>query len=201
MVILIYILSISVSWAQNISKECKDKPATCSSLDIDIPQAKISYEYGCERKDAYSCYRLGQFFEVRRVDIPSAISAYQKSCELKYSEGCDDERKLRSELCYVEKNRAFCKGEPKGEYRILVFLETLNPKYKDAFIQHDFDTSFSVKPVQGLYDRRIKARDAKLLDALKLARKKGKHDGHDAETLNAAIEFLEGKRESLIEDH
>ncbi len=176
---------------------CQTDTSTCSSVDIEHPKAKESYEFGCTAKDGYSCYRLGQFFETKAQDSAAAIKSYEQSCTYKYEEGCQDEKELRSKLCYLEKKTEFCKGEPEGEYRILVFLEKLDPKYKDAFIKHDFSYDLKLQSAQELFAKRFKEKNVKLLEALKLAQTRGHHDGDDAETLQRDIWILEGHEHML----
>lgn len=189
-----------LAWGNPILESCKKDASSCASLDIDHPRAKEAYEMGCQARDAYSCYRLGQYFEVRAFRIPAAIEQYGQSCKFGYKDGCADEKNLRSHLCYLKKQRAFCKGEPEGEFKIFVFLETLNPKYKNAFYRHNFSTGLQLEEVRKLYRKRLAERNTKLLEALKLSLINGRHDADDAESLQQDILVLEGKEKPGHDD-
>lgn len=179
---------------------CRQDLETCASVNIDLPEAKEAYQLGCDGNQYYSCFRLGQFYEIKALNPPEALKAYEKSCSGKDSYGCENETALRSKLCFLEKKKEFCKGEPKGEYRILLFLETLDAKYQDAFMDHHFSEPFTLEPTLALYKKRLAERNKKLLAVLRNVRKQGKQDGQNAENLQDAIWELEGK-ENLIDDH
>lgn len=187
----------SVSQATNELDQCRKNSESCASIDIEKPDAREAYQIGCEANNFYSCYRLGQYHEIKSSNIEEAIKAYSKSCDGKYAEGCEDETSLRSKLCFIDQKKEFCKGEPKDEYRILVFLQTLDPKYRDAFVDHNFSYPFTLEQVKTLYNKRIDEQNKMLLEALLVAQKQGHHDGADAEGLQTAIWKLEGNKKML----
>lgn len=178
---------------------CRKTPSHCSSVDIEKPEAKEAYQIGCDASDYYSCYRLGQFYETINVNVDEAVKAYTRSCSGNDPYGCKSEVSLRSKLCFIENKKEYCKGEPTGEYRILAFLRTSDSKYQDSFIDHNFSEPFTIEQVKTLYEKRITERSKKLLAALRIAKRKGKHDGANAESLQADIWRLEGNEKMLEE--
>lgn len=179
---------------------CRKDAKECASIDIENAAAQEAYQIGCDANNFYSCFRLGQYHEVKSSNFDEAVKAYSKSCSGKDTYGCESEISMRSKLCFLEKKTKFCKGEPAGEYRILIFLETLDPKYQDAFVSHNFSDPFTLEQVKTLYEKRMSEKNKKLLAALRTAKKKGQRDGADSEGLQADIWKLEGNEKMLEVD-
>lgn len=177
--------------------DCKKSIVNCASIDIERSDAKEAYDFGCNAGDFYACFRLGQYLEIKSKNIMEALKAYEKSCLGKDQNGCESETELRMDLCYIKQMKSYCKGEPVGEYRILLFLQELNPKYEDIFVNRDFDKPFSLEAVKILYEKRLKEKNKKLLKALKISQKRGHHDGADSEGLQLDIWRLEGNSKML----
>jgi hypothetical protein len=102
---------------------CEKDAKKCSSLDIDHPRAREAYQIGCDKKDAYSCFKLGQYLDVKETNAREAVKLYDTGCKIDPQNKmiCDAARDKGDKLCYLENISEFCRGEPMGEYRILVF--------------------------------------------------------------------------------
>lgn len=189
--------SAEISPLSNTLDQCRKNSKDCAAIDIEKAEAKEAYQIGCDANDFYSCFRLGQYYETKALNMEEAVKAYGRSCTGKDSYGCEGELELRSKLCFLEKKKEFCKDKPTGEYRILVFLESFESEYQDAFISHNFSEPFLFDQTKKLYEKRIAEKNKKLLAALRAAKKQGKHDGADAKSLQADIWKLEGNEKML----
>ncbi len=177
-------------------ESCEKDFTLCAAVDIESSEAKQSYEKGCEAKEFYACFRLGQLHELKNKDFMTAVKSYEIGCNGFDQFSCEAEIELRSTQCYLENNKEFCKGEPTGEYRILLFLQSLSPKYQDAFVNHNFLYSFSLEEVSSLYKKRLIEKNPKLLSALNYAKKNGRHDGVNSERLQEDIESFSAKKKN-----
>lgn len=192
MIALYALLQLSLAHAD--VTVCFETGKTCSDVDIDQPRAEEAYRKGCDSGDAYSCARLGQLVEVKRGDRERAVAFYDRACKGNDSFGCEQAANLHLELCYVEAKKAFCDGrEPKGEIRVLLFLRDFNPKYDDAFRDHNFDNPWTLRQTEVLFRRRVKEKNKKLLRALQAELKAKRHDGADGEGLRHQITCLKTK--------
>ncbi len=191
--ILLFILSNINSFGASKSplKECLKNPKTCASIDIDSAHANLAYKNGCDAKDFYTCFRLGQFYEVKQSNLKKALVFYSKSCKGKDSFGCESYYETTMRLCYILNNKNYCgKIEPKGEYRILAFLENFDSQYKDAFKNHNFESPWEIEKAEKIYKKLVKEKSKKLLEVLEFTLKNSHHDGADAEGLNDDISLI-----------
>lgn len=172
---------------------CKTDHFTCAAVKLEDAQASEAYTHGCNQKDYYSCYRLGQYHEQKSKNVDEALKAYEVACGGKDFYGCRSEQELRAKLCYVEKKSSYCKGEPAGEMRLIAFLAEQEPRYKDAFVGVKFATPFSMELTRNLYAKRREEKSHLLLEALQIAKSKSAVSGPDLEALNAEIKYLEMK--------
>jgi hypothetical protein len=98
------------------------------------------------------------------------------------------------ELCFDKEIKEYCgKKDPQGVYRFYAYLQNFDPKLIDGIIQHNFDSGPVHEKSQKLFEKLVNEKNKKLLEALKLSKKKGKHDGADAESLTWTILKMEGK--------
>lgn len=172
---------------------CLKKSENCASVDMDHPKAAEAYKKGCDSKDYYSCYRLGQFYEVSTKNIKKAMKYYSVSCDGKDKYGCEGKYELTMVLCYIKNQEDYCGViEPKGEYRILEYLSSFKPKYSDCFNEHDFSYDFSMNKTKVLFEKRVKEKNKTLLKTLEKSRDGRFHDGAAAETLSSYIRVLKG---------
>jgi hypothetical protein len=172
-------------------KQCLKNPKTCASIDIDSADANIAYKNGCDAKEFYACFRLGQFHEVKQSNLKEALIFYEKSCKGKDSFGCESFYEGTMRLCYILDDKNYCgKVEPKGEYRILALLENFDSKYKDAFLNHNFESPWKIEKARKIYEKLVKQKSKKLLEALEFTLKHSHHDGADAESLNDDISLI-----------
>lgn len=170
---------------------CLKTGTTCSDVDIDAGGAEASYRKGCDAGEMYSCSRLGQWLEIKKHEDEKALDAYERGCKGKDEFGCEQAKELRPTLCYIDGKKKFCDGsEPQGEFRVLVFLRTLNPKYADSFDGVDFDRGMGRKEIETLFQKRVKAKNKVVLKALERTLKSHKHDGADAEMVRYSIECI-----------
>ena len=140
-VVTAYAVSISSLAEDSQIGRCIQTGKACSDVDMDHPKAKEAYEAGCNSKDFYSCARLGQYYEVKMKDPKRALTYYDSACAGKDKYGCDGAYEIYMDLCYLKNERSYCgKKDPKGEFRILAFLETFDSKYEDAFVAHNFES-------------------------------------------------------------
>lgn len=77
---------------------CDSNVALCSSVEMDAPNAKLSYDTGCKQNDGRSCYRLGEYLEKKESDLPNAAKAYDASCANKFEDGCKEAKKIHATL-------------------------------------------------------------------------------------------------------
>jgi hypothetical protein len=169
-------------------KLCKEHKRACSDVNSDHPEAEALFKIGCDANDWYACTVLGQKYENHKK-LMDAKKSYQKACEHGDEYGCEFLRNLMMKQCYIEMiETAEClKYPPVGEYKILVFLRSLDMKLKDAFVGHNFSTSFEIEENNSIFKELVLKKNRKLLAALQFAYKSGKHDGVDAEELSRYI--------------
>lgn len=174
---------------------CLQTGKDCGSVAIEHAKAEEAFKKGCDGKDFYACYRMGQYLQHhKKAPIDQALKFYDLACSGKDQYGCESAHDIYMELCYDKDQKAYCgKKEPTGEYRLLVFLRTFDKKYIDALHEYDFSYHFQNKKVKELFDKLFKAKNKKFYAALKESMKSGKHDGADAEGLQWYILKLEGK--------
>lgn len=173
---------------------CLKQGQKCADVDIDHPRAEEAFRAGCDKKDYSSCNRLGQYFEVNKKALEKALKYYDIACAGKDEFACKSSYDISMQFCYVQEKKAFCgKHEPKGGYRVLVYLQTFDPKYRDSFDAGNFETRFSVEKAEKLYDRLLRSKSPKLLKALEYTQKHGHHDGADAEAIQSDIWTLKGQ--------
>ena len=190
--LLISFALISTTFATE--KECFEQGKNCSEVDIDSPKAEMAFKRGCNAKDYYSCYRLGQFYELNKHNLALASNYYEISCKGEDKNGCDSLREAKQVLCYVQQKSVYCaKLEPVGDYRVMAYLRRFDPKYADAFSKHNFGNPWEVKEAKALYEKRKQEKNKKLLEVLEKELKSGKHDGADAEDLHYDVECMRGK--------
>lgn len=190
---LLFLISTlnSFSASESPIKQCLKKPKTCASIDINSADAKLAYKTGCDAKDFYSCFRLGQYYEVKQANLKGALVFYDKSCKGKDSFGCESYYEATMHICYILDDKNYCgKVEPRGEYRILALLENFDSQYKDAFFNHNFDSPWKIEKVGKIYQKLVKQKNKKLLEVLEYTLKNGHHDGADAEALNDDISLI-----------
>jgi len=145
-------------------KECIESGLKYSEIDMDSTNAKMAYERGCNSKDYYSCYRLGQYFEFKNINFDEALKFYKIACGGKDSYGCEGDYELHMKLCYEEEQRKYCgKSEPKGEYKIIAFLENHEPSHSDCFKDHNFSYSFKIVRTEKLFKKQVNEKNPKLL--------------------------------------
>lgn len=189
------LLSGQIMAATNSLETCLKDSKDCGSVESENPEALKAYTKGCDAKDFYACYRLGQLYQFgKKPQITEALKYYEISCAGQDKYGCDASYELVMEQCYVKKQKKYCgKKEPQGEYRIMAFFEKFDPKYKDAFINHNFSYSLDNKKLAAQYKKLVKQKNKKLLEALLLSKEQGKHDGDDSETLYHDIKLMQKK--------
>lgn len=170
---------------------CLKTGKNCSGVDLDLPGARQAYEKGCAAKDYYSCFRLGQYWEVKENSLERAVPVYERACKGGDRYGCKSSYDGHMELCYLRGLSGFCgKKKPRGEFRAMAFLETLDPRYQDAMIAHDYESGWAHEKTARLYKKRLNEKNPALLRALDAAKKSGRHDGADAEALDSDIAAL-----------
>jgi TPR repeat protein len=192
--IFLFLALLQLPVAHADEATCLQTGQSCSDVDIDRPLAKASYEKGCQSKEAYSCSRLGQYFETKESDFEKAMKFYDEGCRGKDKFGCEQASELHQRYCYIEGKKEFCDThEPKGEYRIFAYLKTFNPKYANAFADHNFEDPWEMKEVGDLFQKRLKERNQQLLKTLEKEMNSTRHDGADAEYIQDDILTLKGK--------
>lgn len=196
LIFMFALLSSYVFAAGNSLELCLKDSKDCGSVESENPQAEVAFTKGCDAKDFYACYRLGQFYQfAKKPDVANALKYYEMACAGKDKYGCEGSYALTMELCYDKKQKKYCGiKEPQGEYRIMAFFEKFDPKYKDAFVNHDFSYALDNKKLKAQYEKLVKKKNKKLLEALLYAKEHGHHDGADAESLHDDIDRMQGKK-------
>jgi len=164
----------------------------CGSTDFDAPNAQAAYRAGCDAGDFHSCARLGQYYEIKSKNPKQASTYYEMACKGGEKSGCEGAYDIDMEMCYLKKDPSYCGKEPHGEFRVLAFLQTFNPKYENALVNHEFEEGWRYKETADLYKKLIENRSQKLLKALRYALKKRPADGADSEDIQSDIWKLQG---------
>ena len=177
----------------NLFQRCIKSGKECSEVPIESPRAEEAYIKGCESRDFYACSRLGQYFEFQKTSLDDSLKYYEISCKGGNKYGCEGQYDLAMKLCYLQEQRKYCgKLEPKAEFRIIAFLENLNEKYIDCFVDHNFSYPFNHKRAEALFQERLKGKNKVFLKALQKAKNGKYYDGDGAETLDSYIRVFYG---------
>lgn len=192
LLVLASVIQPTVTFADEAN--CLKTGKGCAELDIDSPRVEQAYQAGCKAKDWYACARLGQFYQVKKSKWQQAYSFYDTACKNGDALGCSGAYESAMELCYGKSQKKYCgKQEPKGNYRVLAFLQGFSAKYADAFEKHNFEAPWSVKKAEFLYKKLVAQKNKKLLAALEKELTSGRHDGADGESLRIDVECMKGQ--------
>jgi len=77
-------------------EQCRENASACASVDIDDENAGEAYTIGCNKNQYFSCYKLGQYYEIKAENNEAALKAYHKACEGRDSDGCRGEQALNA---------------------------------------------------------------------------------------------------------
>lgn len=127
------------------------------------------------------------------MNIDESLKYYRISCDGGDKYGCEGHYELVMNMCYLKEQKKYCGIlEPREEFKILAFLEDLDEKYIDCFVNHNFSYSFSHEKTETLFQQRLKGNNKLFLKALEKGKKGKFYDGDGAETLDSYIRIFHG---------